>query len=196
MKLLIGKPPSSAFRTLEKCEREVSWNVGIGQTAGVTLSVTLYVFAYALWPAKLDVLAILDAPITHALLFVAAVFATLSLHELMHIVPVPGALTSNKTTVYFDPRNFVFYAIAGTKAGKWRTIGSLLLPFLSLTALPFVLAYTNGELNGWIGVAAISNAALSAHDLLVACFLIVTLPNEAKAVRLEIDRTVYSMTDG
>ena len=91
----------------------------------------------------------------------------------------------------FQRENFMFYAYTPAKMNRLRALVLLLAPFFFLTLIPFFIEFVVGWRSGWMGVVAICNAALSANDLLLALWVFLKVPRQAKEVHPELNRIRY-----
>ncbi len=175
-----------------KCH-QVNFNEHWMSGVSALFSVVLYVGGFAIWPIKPEFAQLIKHPLAYASAFLLTVVLTLFLHELLHLQAAPGGVLARDAQLGFYPKKFMFYAYSSAALTRNRAVLFLLAPFGVLTVLIALGQMQFGWQSGWLGVVAVVNASLSANDLILASYIFLRVPKQARNVRSEIHRVRYSL---
>ncbi len=112
--------------------------------------------------------------------YILFAYLLIILHELLHVVLIPGFLKSEKT--FFGIRPWGGFVFTAEKLGKGRFLLISLAPFITLSViLPVGLGFS-GLLTGVMVFLILLNAVASSVDLLNAFLILVQVPNGSKII--------------
>jgi len=110
-----------------------------------------------------------------SLIYVAIIFAFMTVHEFLHACFIPNGLKSDKT--YWGINGLFGFVFTTEKIKKGRFLIISIMPFILLSViLPFILNIF-GLLNGFIIVLCLLNAMGSCVDCLNMCLIAIQVPN-------------------
>jgi hypothetical protein len=110
-----------------------------------------------------------------SLVYVAAIYLFLIIHELLHACFVPNLLKSDKTFWGFN--GLLGFVITYEKIKKSRFFVISIMPFLILSILLPVILNALNLLNGFVLFLCFINAAGSSVDCLNLCIVAIQVPN-------------------
>lgn len=110
-----------------------------------------------------------------SLIYVAIIFAFMTVHEFLHACFIPNGLKSDKT--YWGINCFIGFVFTTEKIKKGRFLIISIMPFILLSViLPFILNVL-GLLNGYSILLCLMNATGSCVDCLNICLIAIQVPN-------------------
>lgn len=110
-----------------------------------------------------------------SLIHIIFIFAFMTLHEFIHAFFIPNGIKSEKT--YWGINGFFAFVFTTEKIKKNRFIIISIMPFILLSVMLPIIAYSLDLLNGYIIVLCLINAMGSSVDILNICLIAFQVPN-------------------
>jgi hypothetical protein len=118
--------------------------------------------------------------VEHSLVLLVQLALLFAVHEVLHALAHPGLGLERDSIIGFWPTRLLFYAHYEGCLSRNRLIFVYLLPTISLTFLPLLLAGVSGIGNNWLMLLSATNALVAGGDLLGAALLFVQVPAAAQ----------------
>ncbi|MDZ4131680.1 MAG: DUF3267 domain-containing protein [Dethiobacteria bacterium] len=112
--------------------------------------------------------------------YIIIIYLLILLHEVIHLVLVPGFASSEKT--FFGIKPWGGFVYTTEKISKKRYLLISIAPYVVISLLLPVVLSINGLLNGFIVFLVLINALASSVDMMNAFLLMIQVPGGAEIV--------------
>ena len=115
--------------------------------------------------------------------FILTLVLVLLCHEFIHALLHPQAGDSSQSIIGFWPSRMLLYAIYNGAVTRQRYLVTLLMPFVTLSLVPVILAALLDQYTFWLAYATVLNAFVSSGDILETLTIFKQVPTNATMTR-------------